>query len=468
MNGNILIVDDNQDNLRVLEEMLSVAGHTVRAAVNGEIAIRAVAANSPDLILLDVMMPGMDGYEVCRRLREDPATAGIPVLFLSALSETEEKLKAFEAGGVDYITKPFVEREVLARVQTHLRLTLAREELLKVNQELAKEIEERRQAELSLQEFAQALAQGHAELQQAYDRLRNAHAQLLQQEKMASLGQMAAGIAHEINTPTQFLSDNTVFLRDSLKEILAFLVELRDEATRDDQPGSDLASMKERIEALDLEYLLEEIPRAIQQSQEGVSRVSRIVLAMKDFAHPGTNTKAPMDINQAIENTITLSHNEWKFAASLETELDPGLPPVPGFLGEFKQVILNLLVNAAHAIKAAQTNVSPVEMGCIRVCTRREKEEVEIRITDTGSGIPQEIQSKIFEPFFTTKEVGAGTGLGLSIAYDIIVNKHGGSIQVTSEAGKGSTFIIRLALTPQQKKSETNGESTSYPGEKES
>jgi signal transduction histidine kinase len=319
----------------------------------------------------------------------------------------------------------------------------AEEHLANLNEALEQRIGERT---LLLQRQSEDLVHSHAELQGAYDGLKNAHAQLLQKDKMASIGCLAAGIAHEINTPTQFLADNTVFLRDALKEVLAFLATLREACLRGSAVGSEEAPLKEKIEALDLEYLLEEIPRAIQQNLDGLGRVSRIVLAMKDFSHPGSEAKDMLDLNHAIESTITVSSAEWKYVAALETDLDPGLPLVPCFPGEFSQVVLNLLVNAAHAIKDALKDQDPSVLGKIRVSTRKLEDRVEIRISDTGTGIPEDIRSKIFEPFFTTKEVGKGTGLGLSIAYDIIVNKHGGSIRIESELGKGSEFILALPL----------------------
>lgn len=368
--------------------------------------------------------------------------------FMKTLPSEETPLRILVDELLKEHRKLRVQLEKITRIGDgyHKQLREAYQELSQTNAVMAREIADRKLAECKLQEYAQALARGHAELQDAYDRLKNAQVQLLQKDKMASIGQLAAGIAHEINTPTQFLSDNTVFLRDSLKDVLAFLATLRDESAQDRQSGSGPALLKERIETLDLDYLLEEIPRAIQESLEGVSRVSRIVSAMKEFSYPCAETKTPADINHAIESTITISRNEWKFLASLETDLDPTLPLVPCFLGEFKQVILNLLVNSAHAIKKAQKNQDPAAMGHIQVSTRRVEEVAEIRISDTGTGMAKEIQPRIFEPFFTTNEVGEGTGLGLSIAYDIIINKHGGNIRVVSEVGKGSTFILSLPL----------------------
>jgi signal transduction histidine kinase len=197
------------------------------------------------------------------------------------------------------------------------------------------------------------------------------------------------------------------------------------------------------IEQVDLAYLGEEIPKAIQQSLEGVGRVAKIVQAMKEFSHPGTEQKTPCDINRAIENTITVARNEWKYVAEMVTDLDPSLPPIPCFPGELNQVVLNLIVNAAHAI-AEQGAGEKDYKGTITVQTRHLGDRLSLFVRDTGCGIPAAIRARIFEPFFTTKPVGKGTGQGLAIAHAVVVKKHGGTITVESEVGKGTTFEIRL------------------------
>jgi signal transduction histidine kinase len=193
-------------------------------------------------------------------------------------------------------------------------------------------------------------------------------------------------------------------------------------------------------------YALEQIPKAIEQSLEGVNRIVEILQAMRTFSHPGGEEKIPTDINEAIRSTVTVARNEWKYVANLETDLNPDLPPVPCFSGEINQVLLNLIVNAAQAITAALQESPDQTMGIITVSTYQEEKMAVIRISDTGSGIPEEIRSRIFEPFFTTKEVGQGTGQGLSIAHAIIVEKHGGSLTFETEEGKGTTFFVRLPI----------------------
>ena len=198
-------------------------------------------------------------------------------------------------------------------------------------------------------------------------------------------------------------------------------------------------------EKADLEYLREEIPKAIEQSLEGIGRVSKIVQAMKEFSHPGADEKTPIDINKAIESTITVSRNEWKYVAEMETDFDTGLPMVPCLPGDFNQVILNIIINAAHAI-AGVVDKDSVDKGKIAISTTMDTDWAEIRISDTGTGIPEEIKDKVFDPFFTTKEVGRGTGQGLAISHSVVVDKHGGTITLETEEGQGTTFIIRLPL----------------------
>jgi PAS domain S-box-containing protein len=260
--------------------------------------------------------------------------------------------------------------------------------------------------------------------------------------KLESIGELAAGIAHEINTPTQYVGDNVRFLGDAFESIQQCLGKLTALITH--HGDSPCSSLREHLERVDLPYLCEEIPKAIAQSQDGIQRIAKIVGAMKEFSHPGQE-RTPTDINHAIMNTITVATNEWKYVAKIETDLDSTLPAVPVVPGEFNQVVLNIIVNAAHAIAEARGR-DDTQMGTIRICTRRGAEWAEILISDDGCGMPPHVQGRIFDPFFTTKPVGKGTGQGLSIAHNVIVKKHRGSILVTSEPGRGTTFTIRLPL----------------------
>jgi PAS domain S-box-containing protein len=276
--------------------------------------------------------------------------------------------------------------------------------------------------------------------------------QLRQAQKLEAIGQLAAGIAHEINTPTQYVGDNTRFFKDSFENIRNVLKSHEEvlRAARNNSLSPETLEQAEKIlRDSDLEYLFEQVPAAINETLEGVERVTKIVRAMKEFSHPGGKEKSPADLNKAIESTVTVARNEWKYVAEVTLELDPNLPLVPCFLGEFNQVILNLVINASHAI-ADVVKQSPGTSGNITVATRRDGDCVEVRVADTGTGIPENVRARIFEPFFTTKPVGKGTGQGLSIVYTNIVKKHGGTVTFESQTGKGTTFILRLPLTPQK------------------
>jgi PAS domain S-box-containing protein len=269
------------------------------------------------------------------------------------------------------------------------------------------------------------------ERKRAEESLRESERQLRLAQKLESIGQLAAGIAHEINTPVQYIGDNAQFLSSAFQDLLRVI---------EQQPPA----AGDATADVDIPYLRSEIPNAIAQMQEGVDRVAKIVRAMKRFSHPGPAEKVPNDIHQAIESTVLVSRNEWKYVADLATDFDPEMPPVPCIVGEFNQVILNLIVNAAHAI--ADVVKKSGGKGAIAIATRKNGEFAEIRVSDTGCGIPEANRSKIFDPFFTTKEVGKGTGQGLAIAHSVIVQKHRGTIHFESEMGKGTTFIIQLPL----------------------
>ncbi len=272
--------------------------------------------------------------------------------------------------------------------------------------------------------------------------------QLRQAQKLESIGQLAAGIAHEINTPTQYVGDNVRFLKDSFTDYskalnkASGLVEMcRGQGLLPQAVGSvDLA-----FQVADIEYLDREVPRAFEQALDGVERISKIVRSIKDFAHPGSNNLQATDLNKAIESTITVASNEWKYVAEVVTDYDPTLPPVPCLASEFNQVILNMIVNAAHAISEKLGDGS-LSKGEIRISTIYHEDSVEIRISDTGAGMTEDVRKRIFDPFFTTKEVGKGTGQGLAISHRVIVEKHHGTIDVISEPGIGTTFVIRLPL----------------------
>jgi signal transduction histidine kinase len=269
-------------------------------------------------------------------------------------------------------------------------------------------------------------------------------ARMSQAQKMESVGQLAAGIAHEINTPTQFVGDNLRFLQTAFQDIAQAMAAIA-EATA--QPGAEACApaIGEALRVADWDFLRGEVPTAIAQALEGVERVAGLVRAMKDFAHPGSEQKEYADLNRAIASTTTVARNEWKYVAELNLELAEDLPRVPCYLADVNQVVLNMVVNAAHAIEERRGKTGE-QKGTITVRTRVEEPCVVIEIEDDGNGMPEHVKARIFDPFFTTKGVGKGTGQGLSISHQVVVKRHQGSIDVRSQVGVGTTMIVRLPL----------------------
>ncbi|MBU4486851.1 MAG: PAS domain S-box protein, partial [Candidatus Delongbacteria bacterium] len=272
--------------------------------------------------------------------------------------------------------------------------------------------------------------------------------QLRHAQKMEGIGTLAAGIAHEINTPLQYLYDNTLFIKDSFQVILDSISQVKALAgiySNDKKTDNDnnFAAMKDILTKDNLEYLTDEIPKAIEENINGLKIVRKIVLAMKDFSHPGLQTMQKADINDAISSTVIITKNVWKFHAEVVTEFEETLPEVTCHIGDINQVFLNMITNSCDAI--VEKNGCDAK-GVIRIKTRSDENFVYVTIQDTGSGIPQKIIDKIFHPFFTTKDVGKGTGQGLALSYDIITNKHNGEIIVESEIGVGTKFVIKLPI----------------------
>ena len=296
----------------------------------------------------------------------------------------------------------------------------------------------RRNAELErrVAEHTARLEEERRHVERVEDELRLAH-------RLEAVGQLAAGVAHEINTPIQYVGDSLHFLRSACHDIVPMLARLRGagELARQGRADEIAAEIDAAWEEADAEFLLGNIPKALDRTFDGIERVTSIVRAMKAFAHPGSEDKAPADLNEGISNTLVVARNEYKYIADVDKQLGT-LPPVFCSVGELNQVFLNLVVNAAHAISDVVRNN---ERGTITVRSRAEGETVAIEIEDTGGGIPPELRERVFDPFFTTKPVGKGTGQGLTLARSI-VNKHGGTLSFHSNAGKGTRFLIRLPI----------------------
>jgi signal transduction histidine kinase len=274
---------------------------------------------------------------------------------------------------------------------------------------------------------------------------KQAEIELGQVRKLEAVGQLASGIAHEINTPIQYVGDSISFLKDAFDGLGKLIPKYREATQALDGCGAEvaMAELRQLEQDVDLEYLLANVDAALTRCFDGIGRVSGIVRVMKDFAHPGQLEKSPTDINRALESTLTIARNEYKYVADVEVALGD-IPLVVCHAGEMNQVFLNLIVNAGHAISEVVGESG--NKGIIRVSTRRDGDAVYIEVADTGPGIPESIRERVFEPFFTTKAVGKGSGQGLAIARSIVVNKHGGALTFETALGKGTVFHIRLPI----------------------
>ena len=422
----ILIVDDTPANLEVISDTLSDAGFEVAIAPSGERAFKQLQLQLPDLILLDVMMPIMDGFEVCQQLKANPITQDIPVIFMTALSDTESKTKGFELGAVDYITKPFQEAEVLARVKTHLQL-----------RRLTKNLE-------------QQVAQRTSELNRALQALQSSQLQLVQSEKMSALGNLVAGIAHEINNPLGFVNGNVNHIEEYTQDLLGLL-----DLYQQHYP-QPIDAIQAEEEAIDLDYLREDLPKLIRSTQEGIKRITNISTSLRTFSRADSDRPIPFNLHDGIDSTLLILKHRLKANQTrpeIEVITNYGLiPKVECFAGQLNQVFMNILANAIDAIDEFLLNEKTNQKkrnGKIHIHTELLNRSVMIRIKDNALGMSEEVKARIFDHLFTTKGVGKGTGLGLAIARQIVTEKHNGSIEVNSTLGQGSEFIITLPVNTQ-------------------
>ncbi|MEL6430588.1 MAG: ATP-binding protein [Planctomycetota bacterium] len=394
----ILLIEDDPVSSRIFVSALSkgVPHYDIQVAQSWAEAVELGGTSPFDLVVMDLSLPDSEGVETVERCRS--FWPGLPLVVVSGTPSEGMAAAAMRSGAEDYIVKGDLGPRALKRAVDH---ALERHRAAKERAVLVQGLEQAR--------------------------------------KLEAVGQLAAGIAHEVNTPVQFVGDNLRFIQQSVEELVAMCRSLGERA-KGGEPV-DASVLNALFEEADVDYMVEELPAAISQSLGGLEHISRIVRAMKTFSHPNTSDKQPADLNESIRTTILVASNEWKYVAEVETDLAEDLPQVDCFVGEINQVLLNLVVNAAHAI---EETVSGGEKGTIRITSSFDDETIEIRIKDSGPGIPFEHESRIFDPFFTTKEVGKGTGQGLSIAYGVVVNKHGGTIHFEPAVFDGAECVVRI------------------------
>ena len=428
----ILVIDDSPTNLEILHDVLGSAGYEVLVEMDGASGIEQVESNPPDLILLDVMMPKIDGFETCRRLQANPSTKNIPIIFITALTEAEEKVKGLGLGAVDYITKPFEQEEVLARISLHLKLRKLNIELDKQKQELEIRVQERT-----------------SELSQTLDELKQPQLQLVQTEKISSLGQLVAGVAHEVNNPIGFISTNLHYANQYIEDLLV-LVQLFQKNCSN--PGSEV---EEQIEAMDLEHIEKDLPKLMSSMKLGTDTIKGIMQSLRNFSRSDGESKKFVDIHEGIEATLMILQHRLKAYSkrpAIQVVKDYSiLPKVQCFPGQLNQVFMNLLANAIDILEESivdsensNNNYFASINPKILIATTIDRYQVTVKIADNGKGMPESVRSEIFQPFFTTKPEGKGTGLGLSISYQIITENHGGSLQCISSPGEGTEFLIQI------------------------
>jgi two-component system NtrC family sensor kinase len=407
----ILVVDDNPTNLDVLRALLKRQGYRVRIATSGELALRSARARPPDMILLDVNMPEMDGFEVCAHLVAERDLRDVPIIFVSAEVDTESVVFGLALGAVDYITKPVRAEELRARVEAHLALRSVR-----------------------------------LELQRQNDELKRTQARLVQAEKMAALGVLTAGIAHELNNPINYLRSSA----HTLQRLVAALAEFCEATQQLELPQDDPA--RALLGALVRRH---RVPRTIEGVEElagnitlGADRAAEIVRGLRQFSRLDMAEQEVADLHQCIEATLLLLRHRTKQGVEIHRDFGT-LPRCLCYPGKLNQVLMNLLVNALDAVEQ--------EPGSGRVTLRTRAVEldgaraVSIVVEDDGPGIPVEHRERIFEPFYTTKSQGRGVGLGLSISYGL-VQEHGGELRVGPSPQGGASFEIVLPLLPREER----------------
>ncbi|NEQ95516.1 MAG: response regulator [Cyanothece sp. SIO2G6] len=418
----ILVVDDVPANLEVLTEILSSVGYTVAAVTSGERALKRLHAYVPDLILLDIQMPGIDGFTTCQEIKQNPHTANIPVIFITAFSDIGNIVRGFSLGAVDYITKPFQQLELLTRIRNHLKI---------------------REAQQRLEQ--QVMERTH-ELQTTLSELKASQLRLIQQEKVSALGNLVAGVAHELNNPVGFVTGNVRELRREIADLMIHL-----ELYERQAPAQEIDYHRQHI---DLDYLRQDIPKILASMQMGCDRIQTITTSLRTFSRADQVTKTYTNLHDGLDGTLLILQHRIKATGdrpAITIIKNYGeLPEIECFPGQLNQVFMNILANAIDMFDEVAPQFLYQELEeqpqtiTIQTTVLESEKAVEIIIEDNGKGMSEQVSAQVFDHLFTTKAVGQGTGLGLAIAHQIITEAHHGSLTVESELGKGSRFIIQI------------------------
>ncbi len=424
----ILMVDDSQLNLAIAKRYLeAIPDITQILLCNDPTKVRAILNETDiDILFLDIIMPVITGLELLEQLRSEAKYDDMPIIMLTSLDDLESYKKCFEIGAFDYINKPINVIELNARLKVAI---------------------EAKNNSNNLKALIEVTKKQNEDLKEINAKLTEAKFSLVQSEKMAAIGQLAAGIAHEINNPMGFVKSNFDILHKYLYRVIEFLSyvqdRINDKEFSDNPELCQCASLvSEKYKALKIGMILNELEGIFSDSASGIDRVTEIVQSLRVFARSSKDDEKDTNVLLDLINQVALiTRNEVKYVATIEVEVPDNIVLFCNRI-QLSQVFVNLIINAAQAIRSQKRS----DLGSIKIIARKEDQNIILWFIDDGPGIPEENILKIFEPFFTTKEIGQGTGLGLSVSYDIIVNKHNGSFDVKSEIGKGATFIVTLPV----------------------